>query len=1160
MIVSTAHMRDDKRLLIIEQWVELLGKPDRAKGRALCVSTLVTSHSIAQALVAVVCWLVSSTGLLAATPASLDAAGVEMFEKHIRPIFVENCYKCHSAEAEKVKGGLLLDTREGILKGGETGPAIVPGNPEKSLLIKAVRYTDENLQMPPKNKKLSSEQIADLEAWVKMGAPDPRTASQVSSRKTLDPSRHWAFQPVKMPSVPAVKNRRWIKTPVDAFILAKLEEKKITPSPPADRRTFIRRATFDLIGLPPTPEEVADYVADKSPDAAEKLIDRLLASPHYGERWGRYWLDVARYADTKGYVFEEERRYPYAYTYRDYVVRALNEDLPFDQFIIQQIAADSLPLGEDKRPLAALGFLTLGRRFLNNQPDIIDDRIDVVARGTMGLTVACARCHDHKFDPIPTKDYYSLYGIFASCNEPGNKPLLGKVALPKEYPEYVAERAKREDELKKFREEKEAEVRTRLRSQVGDYLLVAREMAKLSDKSKQEALARERKLDPGVAERWLNSLEGWRKSQHPIFAPWFALAALGEKEFETRAKELVAGFSSSAGTNALNPAVVSAFAEPPASLKEAATRYGKLFSEIDKEWKDLAGKAKTNNPAALPDASREALRQILYGENAPPEIGAGALHRLFDTPAQQKLRALQRKVDELDATHPGAPPRAMALEDNSSPVTPHVFLRGNPSNPGEEVPRQFLRVLSGEKRQPFQHGSGRLELAQAIASTNNPLTARVLVNRVWMHHFGAAMVRTPSDFGLRSEPPTHPELLDYLAARFMAEGWSLKKLHRLIMLSSVYQQASENNPRAARIDPNNSLLWRMNRGRLDFEALRDTLLMVSGKIDLSVGGRPVELTSDPFTARRTVYGFVERQNLPGLFRTFDFASPDTTSPQRFSTTVPQQALFLMNSPFVVQQASNLLHRVKSKSVASDEERIQGLYQLAFQRRADAEEIRAAKKFIQTQSTLPAPRLEPPVWQYGWGMVDEKSKHTKAFQPLPHFTKYAWQGGAELPDRELGWVLLNAEGGHPGNDAAHAAIRRWVAPRDGAASIAAVLEHSSDKGDGVRGRIVSSRTGTVGEWIAFNQKSQTPIERLEVRRGDTIDFVTDCRGSVGFDSFNWAPTIKYVFDSTKAPADQPKEWSAKTDFSGPTREKPPSLGAWEKYAQVILLANELVFVD
>jgi len=613
MIVSTAHMRDDKRLLIIEQWVELLGKPDRAKAGALCVSTLVTSHSIAQALVAVVCWLVSSTGLLAATPASLDAAGVEMFEKHIRPIFVENCYKCHSSEAEKVKGGLLLDTREGILKGGETGPAIVPGNPEKSLLIKAVRYTDENLQMPPKNKKLSPEQIADLEAWVKMGAPDPRTASQVSSRKTLDPSRHWAFQPVKMPSVPAVKNRRWTKTPVDAFILAKLEEKKITPSPPADRRTFIRRATFDLIGLPPTPEEVADYVTDKSPDAAEKLIDRLLASPHYGERWGRYWLDVARYADTKGYVFEEERHYPYAYTYRDYVVRALNEDLPFDQFIIQQIAADSLPLGEDKRPLAALGFLTLGRRFLNNQSDIIDDRIDVVARGTMGLTVACARCHDHKFDPIPTKDYYSLYGIFASCNEPGNKPLLGKVALPKEYPEYVAERAKREDELKKFREEKEAEVRTRLRSQVGDYLLVAKEMAKLSDKSKQEALARERKLDPGVAERWLNSLEGWSKSQHPIFAPWFALAALGEKEFETRAKELVAGFSSNAGTNALNPAVVSAFAEPPASLKEAATRYGKLFSEIDKEWKDLAGKAKTNNPAALPDASREGLRQILYG-------------------------------------------------------------------------------------------------------------------------------------------------------------------------------------------------------------------------------------------------------------------------------------------------------------------------------------------------------------------------------------------------------------------------------------------------------------------------------------------------------------------------------------------------------------------
>jgi cytochrome c553 len=376
------------------------------------------------------------TAVHAATP---DPAGFEFFEKKIRPTLVDNCYKCHSRQSEKVKGGLLLDTHEALLKGGDSGPAIVPGQPDKSLLIKAVRYINEDLQMPPKGKKLSGEQIADLEAWVKMGAPDPRTEQGQNLQSKGQSSAHWAFQPIQTPPIPVVKNKKWGKTPMDAFILAKLEERKLNPSPQADKRTLIRRATFDLIGLPPTPKEVEDFLADKGADAFVKVVDRLLASPHYGERWGRHWLDVARYADTKGYVFEEERRYAYSYTYRDYVIRALNEDLPYDQFLIQQIAADLLPQGEDKRPLAALGFLTLGRRFLNNIHDIIDDRIDVVARGTMALTVACARCHDHKYDPIPTKDYYSLYGVFASCTEPAEKPLLGNAAPSKEHDAYLIE-------------------------------------------------------------------------------------------------------------------------------------------------------------------------------------------------------------------------------------------------------------------------------------------------------------------------------------------------------------------------------------------------------------------------------------------------------------------------------------------------------------------------------------------------------------------------------------------------------------------------------------------------------------------------------------------------------------------------------------------------
>jgi hypothetical protein len=1107
-----------------------------------------------------------------AAAAAPDSAGIEFFEKKIRPLFVEHCYKCHSVQAEKLKGGLLLDTREGLLKGGDTGPAIVPGDPEKSLLIKAVRYTDENLQMPPKNQKLMPEQIADLELWVKMGAHDPRTGKPEAPMAKHETQKHWAFQPIRQPSLPSVKNKRWVQSPVDVFILAKLEERQINPNPLADKRTLIRRAAFDLIGLPPTQQEVNDFMADKSPEAFAKVIERLLDSPRYGERWGRYWLDIARYADTKGYVFEEERRYPYAYTYRDYVIRSWNEDLPFDQFIVQQIAADLLPLGEDKRPLAALGFLTLGRRFLNNQPDIIDDRIDVVTRGTMGLTVTCARCHDHKYDPIPTRDYYSLYGVFASSHEPREKPLLGNAAMPREYPEYLAERDKREDELEKFRQTKEAEVRRKLRSQVGDYLLAVHDAAQLEDQSKAEGLVRQRKLDPGVMGRWKESLDKWSKSPHPIFAPWIAFAALPEKEFEAKANEVAAPFAAKGeGTNGLNPWVARAFREAPSSLKQVAERYNQLFADIDKQWTELLeAYAKTNSttsgpnsasmPGAFADSDQEALRQVLYAPEAPPNVDFDSLRRLLDTPAQQKLRALRRKVEELDATHPGSPPRAMALADNSTPYNPHVFVRGNANNPGPEVPRQFLEVLAGEKRQPFQKGSGRLELAQAVASTNNPLTARVIVNRVWMYHFGTALVKTPSDFGLRSEPPTHPELLDWLASQFMADGWSLKKLHRRVMLSSAYQQSSENNAQAARIDPNNQLLWKMNRRRLDFEAMRDTLLAVAGQMDLTAGGRPLDLTTDPFTTRRTIYGFVERQNLPGLFRTFDFASPDTTSPQRFSTTVPQQALFLMNSPFVVEQARQLVEQPDIKSRASDLERIQGLYQVAYQRNPEADEVRFATQFIQQQASASGVSSAAPVWQYGWGVFDEKTSRVKAFHRLPYFTKYAWQGSTNLPDPELGWVLLSAEGGHPGNDQQHAAIRRWTAPSDGVVNIDGELHHPQDKGDGVRGRIVSSAKGLAGEWEAYHQKRPTKVEQLEIKRGDTLDFVVDCQGSVEYDTFNWTPTVKYISSGGGLTSGQPREWNAKTDFSGPPKEKPKSLGAWEKLAQVLLLSNEFFFVD
>jgi hypothetical protein len=879
---------------------------------------------------------------------------MEFFESKIRPVLVDSCYPCHSQQSAKIKGGLLLDTRDGLLKGGDTGPAIKPGDVENSLLIKAVRYTDDDLRMPPKNKKLAAAQIADLEAWVKMGAPDPRTAqSGLSKAESIrEKARtHWAFQPIRKPNVPSVKHNRWVRTPVDNFILAGLEAAKLTPSPRADKRTLIRRATFDLTGLPPTPAEVAAFTSDSSPDAFAKVVDRLLASPRYGERWGRHWLDVSRYADTRGYVFEEDRHYPYAYTYRDYVIRAFNEDLPYDQFLKEQIAADLLPNTGDKRSLAALGYLTLGRRFLNNINDIIDDRIDVVCRGMMGLTVGCARCHDHKFDPIPSRDYYSLYGIFASSMEPDEEPLLGIEVPENARKKYLAEHEKRVDARDKYRAGQERAMSARLRNQSGEYMLAAYEAQAATNKTDSEAVAHAHKLDPKMLRRWMTALDGWRQSQPAIFGPWFAFAALPEKDFATRAKGLVEK------TN-VNSLVAHALAgEPPAAMKDVADRYGRLFTEIDKRWQQTL--AATNSPVAtkLPDPDAEAVRQILYAADAPANLPPTEFDRLYETPVAQKLRALQRQVAELDASSPGAPPRAMALVDRPDPHDTHIFIRGNSGNQGPEAPREFLEVLSGPDRQPFHKGSGRLELAEAIASPDNPLTARVFVNRVWMYHFGNPLVATPSDFGLRSEPPSNPGLLDYLAARFVEGGWSIKKLHRLIMLSSAYQESSDDNPKGVKTDPDNRLVWRMNRQRLDFESMRDTLLAVSGKLDLTAGGHSVDIT-DAASTRRTIYGSVDRQNLPDEFRAFDFASPDTSSPRRFYTTVPQQALFLMNSPFIVTQAKSFANRVHSAS--TDQQRIRLLYQLAYQRDPSREEIEFARDFIRTPTTAPTSHLD--AWQ------------------------------------------------------------------------------------------------------------------------------------------------------------------------------------------------------
>ena len=1110
----------------------------------------------------------------AAEPPRASAESLEYFEKNIRPILVDTCYKCHSAQSEKLKGGLFVDTKSGLLKGGKTGPAITPGDPDKSLLIKAVRYTDEDLQMPPKTQ-LSKGQISALETWVKMGAPDPRIDAPIASGTLVtlslaDSKNFWSFKkPVQSP-VPQIKNA-WIKSPVDAFVLEKLQANGLAPAGAADKRTLIRRATFDLTGLPPTAAEVATFEADTSANAFEKVLDRLLASPAYGERWARHWLDIARYADTKGYVFQEERRYPFAYTYRDWVVGALNTDMPYDQFLINQIAADRVlaekssgvrvqgsgnseegsgvrvtlngnahsslnPEPSTLNPaanLAAMGFLTVGRRFLNSQADIIDDRIDVLARGTMALTVACARCHDHKFDPIPTADYYSLYGVFASSTEPKDLPLLTTGEKPPQAIAYENELAAREADVVKFKRDRLEKAVTPLKNakSIAAYLLSASKPRGANDAPTDPALNR------FAARRWRTYLERTAGDKDPIFAPWHKFTAMPEKDFAAEAPETLTAFVG--GEKPLNASLLKALiAAPLKSLSDVAAAYGNFLE------------AEIRNPQSA----------IVTSADFPTNVTIANVESIFSGDDRGAYNAVLQKRDAVSATHPGAPARAMILAD-ANPVMPVIFKRGNPGMPGAKVPRQFLAAIAGDARKPFKDGSGRLELAKVIASKDNPLTARVFVNRVWLQHFGKALVRTPSDFGIRGDRPTHPELLDYLAVQFMQNNWSIKKLHKTIMLTAAYQQGSIASAKALQEDAENRLISHQNRQRLDFEAMRDSLLFASAQLDATVGGRSIDILSQPFSHRRTIYGFIDRQNLPSMFRAFDFASPDQHAPMRFANTVPQQALFMMNSPFIIEQSKALVNRVAE--VIPPAEKIRALYRIALARNPSDDEVKLGLAYVNSE-TAPAPLVASrgPVWQYGFGAYDESIQRLKSFTPLPFFTGSTWQGGKALPDSKIGWCILTPEGGHAGNDLAHAVIRRWTAPRDGQLTITGTLAHGSASGDGVRGRIVSSRTGELASLTVQNKSAQTQLEGLEVKAGDTLDFIVDCRQSVTSDSFTWPITLKIrKLPQGIAGGDDTTEWNSQTDFVGPeTKPRGAPLTAWEKYAQVLLQTNEFVFLD
>lgn len=884
----------------------------------------------------------------------------DFFERKVRPVLAAHCLGCHGPD--RAKGGLRLDSREALLKGAESGPVVTPGSPDESLLIEAVRR-EGAVKMPPKTA-LGAGAVADLEAWVRMGLPwpegRPASGSTPAAHGVESRERHWAYQPVRDPARPAVKDRTWPRTTVDPFVLAAIEARGLAPSPEADRRTLVRRATFDLLGLPPTPEEVEAFVNDPAADAFETLVDRLLASPHHGERWGRYWLDVARYADTKGYVFFQDADFPWAYTYRDYVVNALNDDLPYDRFLIEQIAADRLPAvrgGERRRgrSLAALGFLSLGGRFMNNPHDVIDDRIDVVTRGLMGLTVACARCHDHKFDPVPADDYYALYGVFASTTEPADPPLLDDPPDTPRFRAFEKELRAKEAKRAEFLDGKRAELAASAKSRAAEYLLAAHAARDAPSTEDFMLIADGVDLNPAMIVRWRSYLERTRRGRHPVFAPWNALARLPEADFARRSADYCARLSSGADpAGPVNPLVAGALAaSPPPSLAAAARVYAALLNTAEALGRDQQRRAALNGSRAgpLPVAAYQELWEVFHGPDAPPDLDPNAvstLHLLPDRASQARLQELQKAVEGWRATGPGAPPRAMALVDAPAPVEPRVFLRGNPNNPGAAVPRRFLAVLSGPSRSPFRNGSGRLELARAIGSAGNPLTARVLVNRVWMHHVGAPLVATPGDFGLRSDPPTNPGLLDHLAYTFTHDdAWSMKALHRRIMLSAAYRQSSDDRASARGVDPENRLLWRMNRRRLDFEAIRDATLAASGRLDRTFGGPPVvDVAAPPASpARRTLYGRIDRLNLAGLYRTFDFPDPNATSPMRDETTVPPQALFLMNHPFARTAARALAARPDVAARTDPVAKIGRLYHVLFGRGPTRQEEDLALGFV-----------------------------------------------------------------------------------------------------------------------------------------------------------------------------------------------------------------------
>jgi hypothetical protein len=779
-------------------------------------------------------------------PICAQTADTSFFEAKIRPVLAIKCYACHSSAQKSPMGGLLLDTKAGLHRGGATGQVIVPGKPDESRLLRALSYTDPHLQMPP-GGKLPDSVVADFRKWIADGAMDPRSddgAATVSARPLKgmsieDGRKWWAFQPLRTRVQPVVRDTSWPRNEIDRFILSKLETAGLKPSPLADPRTLVRRVYVDVWGFKPTYEEVEAFSSDQSPDAYARLVDRLLDSPHYGEQWGRHWMDVARFAEDNPTSEATNPPYPFAWRYRDWIIEAISKDIRYDRFVTLQLAADQVP-GVARDDLRALGYLGAAPVYHKDQrlsaeviggfmTDDWDERVDAVSRGILGLSVACARCHDHKFDPIPTRDYYGLVSVFASSTK-AERPLFN--------------------------------------------------------------------IDPRVEMRYL-----WM--QNRLFDLAYSANLLTNE--------------ASTVENAA-PRVERWKAEIAALKAEAETwreQYPKLYESLQKYWTT----PQRRPAAAVASAAAQAQRRGRNLTSTEPFANA-----VYDA---------AQYVDGSDANY-----TFIVYKPGEARDFP-VLLHGNIATPGEPAPRHFLSVLSHADG-AFPHGSGRIDLARAIFTDAAPLAARVIVNRVWGWHFGRPLVATPSDFGTQGEKPADPNLLDDLAARFIAHGWSLKWLNREILLSAVYQQSSAPRPEAAKVDQANALVWRMNPRRMDIESYRDTLLRAAGRLDERMYG-PSENVDAETSVRRTVYGRVSRSRLSDLLRIYDFPDPAQTAPYRDLTTSSLQQLFVMNSPFMQEEGASIARQIPADQDAAT--RVRALYRRVLARDPSSKELDLAQSYL-----------------------------------------------------------------------------------------------------------------------------------------------------------------------------------------------------------------------